>query len=279
MRNHPKPRPSTWTARALATFALGWGWSGLRLALARSFVKPGSEQTRPRYTRKGLQRAFPQVTGPFQVVAGEGFESSKLSTMPRSTPRDFGITVHVAGCTGSVSSGSAVDEQRIVLASLPKVNEHMQWVHARCGRSDVHVRVVLEHRQRQHHRFLPGAFCEHDALAVAHHLGGHCCVDGSRRALKGGSMNHNPRARAPVAVPPGFTGFRFPPEVILLAVRWYLRYGLSYRDLEELLAERGIEVGQVTLYLAQGQRTPRHGPAGRPARPARRLDLDPGPER
>jgi transposase-like protein len=28
--------------------------------------------------------------------------------------------------------------------------------------------------------------------------------------------------------------------VITLAVRWYLRYGLSYRDVEELLAERGI---------------------------------------
>ena len=26
-----------------------------------------------------------------------------------------------------------------------------------------------------------------------------------------------------------FAGFRFPPEVILLAVRWYLRFGLSYR--------------------------------------------------
>ena len=32
-----------------------------------------------------------------------------------------------------------------------------------------------------------------------------------------------------------FSGFRFPSEVIMLAVRWYLRYGLSYRDLEELL--------------------------------------------
>jgi transposase-like protein len=30
--------------------------------------------------------------------------------------------------------------------------------------------------------------------------------------------------------------------VVLLAVRWYLQYGLSYRDVEELLAERGIEV-------------------------------------
>ena len=45
-----------------------------------------------------------------------------------------------------------------------------------------------------------------------------------------------------------FAGFQFPSEVILLAVRWYLRYGLSYRDLEELLAERGIEVDHVTLY-------------------------------
>ena len=51
-----------------------------------------------------------------------------------------------------------------------------------------------------------------------------------------------------VQAPSAFSGFRFPPEVILLAVRWYLRYGLSYRDLEELLAERGIEVDHVTLY-------------------------------
>ncbi len=43
-------------------------------------------------------------------------------------------------------------------------------------------------------------------------------------------------------------GFQSPPEVILLAVRWYLRYGLSDRDLEELLAERGIEVDHVTLH-------------------------------
>jgi transposase-like protein len=32
----------------------------------------------------------------------------------------------------------------------------------------------------------------------------------------------------------------FPSDVIVLAVRWYLRFGLSYRDVEELLAERGI---------------------------------------
>ena len=34
----------------------------------------------------------------------------------------------------------------------------------------------------------------------------------------------------------------------MLAVRWYLRCGLSYRDLEELLAERGVTVDHVTLY-------------------------------
>lgn len=45
-----------------------------------------------------------------------------------------------------------------------------------------------------------------------------------------------------------FVGFRFPPEIIVLAVRWYLRYGLSYRDVEELLGERGIEVDHVTIY-------------------------------
>src|SRR5438552_13331929 len=45
-----------------------------------------------------------------------------------------------------------------------------------------------------------------------------------------------------------FAGYRFPPEVITLAVRWYRRFGLSYRDVEELLAERGIEVDHVSIY-------------------------------
>ena len=45
-----------------------------------------------------------------------------------------------------------------------------------------------------------------------------------------------------------FARFRFPAEVITVAVRWYLRYGLSYRDVEELLAERGIQVDHVTVF-------------------------------
>jgi len=63
-------------------------------------------------------------------------------------------------------------------------------------------------------------------------------------------------------------GFRFPPEVISLAVRWYLRYGLSYRDVEELLAERGITVDHVTIYRWVQRFTPEFIEAARPCRHA-----------
>lgn len=54
----------------------------------------------------------------------------------------------------------------------------------------------------------------------------------------------------------------------MLAVRWYLRFGLSYRDLEELLAERGIEVDHVTLYRWVRRFTPELVDAARPCRHA-----------
>jgi IS6 family transposase len=44
-----------------------------------------------------------------------------------------------------------------------------------------------------------------------------------------------------------FAGFCFPPVVIDVAVRWYLRFALSYRDVEELLTERGIQVDHVSV--------------------------------
>jgi transposase-like protein len=41
---------------------------------------------------------------------------------------------------------------------------------------------------------------------------------------------------------------QFEPQVILLAVGWYLRFSLSYRDVEELLGERGLSVDHVTVW-------------------------------
>jgi transposase-like protein len=54
--------------------------------------------------------------------------------------------------------------------------------------------------------------------------------------------------------------------MIVLAVRWYLRFGLSYRDVEELLAERGIEVDHVTVYRWVLRFTPLLADAARPCR-------------
>ena len=65
-----------------------------------------------------------------------------------------------------------------------------------------------------------------------------------------------------------FAGFRFPPEVISVAVRWYLRYGLSYRDVEELLAERAVTVDHVTIYRWVQRFTPEFIEAARPCRHA-----------
>ena len=68
----------------------------------------------------------------------------------------------------------------------------------------------------------------------------HGCVDGSGGvvACPIDSSSLSPLCCSVVCAKP------IPPDVVLLAVRWYLRYGLSYRDVEELLAERGIEVDQ-----------------------------------
>jgi transposase-like protein len=75
------------------------------------------------------------------------------------------------------------------------------------------------------------------------------------------------RRPRPAPVPQSaFAGFRFPPEVIVVAVRWYLRFGLSYRDVEELLAERGVEVDHVTVYRWVMRFVPLLAEAARPCR-------------
>jgi transposase-like protein len=77
------------------------------------------------------------------------------------------------------------------------------------------------------------------------------------------------RRPRPAPVPrSAFAGFRFPSDVIVVAVRWYLRFGLSYRDVEELLAERGVEVDHVTVYRWVQRFTPLLAEAARPCRHA-----------
>jgi hypothetical protein len=77
---------------------------------------------------------------------------------------------------------------------------------------------------------------------------------GSRRIRRKGSVALADRAgrETDVMASPSsssvFAGFRFPPEVISVAVRWYLPYGLACRKIGVRLAERGITVDHVTVY-------------------------------
>ena len=48
--------------------------------------------------------------------------------------------------------------------------------------------------------------------------------------------------------PAVFRGRHFEDEIIILCVRWYLRYSLSYRDLEEMMAERGLSLDHSTIW-------------------------------
>jgi transposase-like protein len=81
-------------------------------------------------------------------------------------------------------------------------------------------------------------------------------------------MRTAPRSRRSIPPRSAFAGFRFPSAVIVLAVRWYLRFGLSYRDVEELLAERGVQVDHVTIYRWVLRFTPLLADAARPCRHA-----------
>src|SRR3954454_3176382 len=63
-----------------------------------------------------------------------------------------------------------------------------------------------------------------------------------------------------------FCGYRFPDDIIALAVRWYLRYRLPYADVAELLAERGVHVDASTVYDWVHHFTPLYQEMARPHR-------------
>ena len=90
------------------------------------------------------------------------------------------------------------------------------------------------------------------------------------RGARGGQTccHDSPPPRPAGIARSAFAGFCFPAEVIVLAVRWYLRFGLSYRDVEELLAERGIEVDHTTVYRWVQRFAPLLAEAARPCRHA-----------
>ena len=48
-----------------------------------------------------------------------------------------------------------------------------------------------------------------------------------------------------------FKGSQFEREIILWGVRWYVAYPISYRQLEEMMGERGVSVDHSTLWLHQ----------------------------
>src|ERR1044071_1143297 len=52
----------------------------------------------------------------------------------------------------------------------------------------------------------------------------------------------------PLAPASPFRGRHFDPEIITVCVRWYLRFSLSLRDLEEIMAERGLRIDHTTIW-------------------------------
>ena|SRR5208283_608482 len=77
-----------------------------------------------------------------------------------------------------------------------------------------------------------------------------CCNFGSGRWLAETIVKQTTR-------PPIFKWRQTAPELILYAVRWYLRYSLSLRDVEELFAERGLDADHTTIW----RWVQRYGPA------------------
>jgi len=53
-----------------------------------------------------------------------------------------------------------------------------------------------------------------------------------------------------------FKGRYFDSDIILWSVRWYCKYGISYSELQEMLAERGVYIDHTTIYRWVQRYTP-----------------------
>ena len=72
----------------------------------------------------------------------------------------------------------------------------------------------------------------------------------SQKTIELGKVARNgkpTKADTTIDTPPVFKWRHFQGEFIVLCLRWYLRYSLSYRDLEEMMAERGLKVDHSTI--------------------------------
>jgi len=70
----------------------------------------------------------------------------------------------------------------------------------------------------------------------------------SQNSLKPARVNHNMVSDQTGGMDMiNFSGKHFPKDIILMGVRWYVAYPLSYRDIEELMAEHGVKVDHATV--------------------------------
>ena len=75
-----------------------------------------------------------------------------------------------------------------------------------------------------------------------------CCKNADDVVSSAPTLCEKSQGVAVMSHPSPFKWRHFESELILLCVRWYLRYSLSYRDLEEMMAERGLRVDHTTIY-------------------------------
>ncbi len=88
------------------------------------------------------------------------------------------------------------------------------------------------------------------------------CDRAKRQMYRCTACKHRQTGHSPSA----FCGYRFPDDIIALAVRWYVRFRLPYADMSELLAERGVHVDPSTVFDGVQRFTPLYKNVARPHR-------------